>query len=135
MARVFFKLGTYDLTPYLDINGFDINVVEEYQEWKDGNYRIHREVERSRRQGKIAVGFKTESDYNTFLTNLTSQKDTGGTYSNFRGFYNIESWICNAGTATGTQTYRAYVEPIGSAKWDLVNGRQWITQTLSVMEL
>ncbi len=133
--RVFFKFGSYNLTPYLNIQDFDINAVDEYTEWIDGNYNLHRDVSRSRRQGKIVAGFKTEASYNAFLTALSTEKDPGGTYQNFKGFYNVESWVNNAGSATATQTYRAYMTPTGSAKWDLIDGRLWITQELTVTEL
>lgn len=135
MARVFFKFGTYDLTPFLDIQTFSINAIEEYTEWLDGNYELHRDISKRRIQGKITAGFSTEADYNNFLSNFWSQRDPGGTYRNFKGFYNVESWVNNLGSATGTQTYKAYMNPIGAAKWDTTNGRLWITQELEIMEL
>ena len=135
-SRVFFKIGTgnsaYDLTPFLDIQDFSINQEEVYAEWTDGNYNIHRNIMRTQMKGTVTVGFSSSTDYETFLANMETLKTSQG---NFYGFYNVESWVCNMGSASGTQTYRAYITPVGSAKWDLVNGRLWITQELTVLEV
>lgn len=134
--RIFFKIGagsdSYDLTPFVDINNFQINQEDVVQEWTDGNWSIHRGFIRTRISGTVDVGFKTQSDYNTFLTNMESLKTTTGQYY---GSYPVTSFVNNADSGTVEKSYTAYVERVGEATWDLVNGRQWIVQRLKVTEV
>lgn len=134
--RVFFKIGTgdsaYDLTPFIDIQNFALNRERVYQEWTDGSYKLHRIYIRPRITGKLVVGFKTQNEYDTFLSNINSLRTTSGT---FYGSYDVESYVNNSVAAAGTTTYTAYIELVGEAKWDTVNGRQWITQELEVTEV
>lgn len=131
MARVFFKIGTLDLTPFTDIQNISINAVEVADEWEDANHQLHRYVFRTRNQGGVNLAFEHVADYNAFLAAMSSQRVTSGSLVNT---YPVTSWVANAGSATVEAQYNAFVETVGSAKWDVVNGRQLITQELTVRE-
>ena len=133
VSRIFFKIGAdYDLTPYLDIQNFDINQEEVVQEWVDGSYATHRVFLRKRIQGKVRVGFANETDYNNFLSNMASLKTTTGVYY---GSYSVTSFVNNMTSMTVEASYTAYIKFLGTAKWDLINGRQWLVQELEVLEV
>jgi len=132
-SRIFFKIGeSYDLTPFVDINNFQINQEDVVQEWTDGNWSIHRGFIRTRIQGTVRLGFRNTADYNTFLTNMESLKTTTG---NYYGSYSVTSFVNNVGSANVEKSYTAYIKRVGQAQWDTVNGRQWIVQDLEVTEV
>lgn len=131
MARVFFKIGTVDFTSFTNIQDFSINEVEVADTWEDANRRIHKYVFRTRKQGTVTLEFQRAADYNAFLAALVSQKATTGIDANT---YQVTSWVANAVSMTAEVQYTAFIETTGSAKWDLENGHQLITQVLTVTE-
>lgn len=129
MSMSFFVLhktgqADYDLTPFLDVQNYNINAADVLQEWTDANYVIHRAVVRQRRSGTITVGFSRAADYGAFMAALSTYL-TGGAYS-------VTAYVNNAG---GSVTFSAYIDTTGAGKWDLTNGRQWQTVELIVEEL
>lgn len=121
---VFFKIGNTDLTQYVDIQNYDINEESVFEEWQDGNWVTHRVSIRTRKSGTVVLGFKTVSDFNTFVSLLSSQR-------NADGYYSVTAYINNTGA---TATFNAFVDTQNAAKWDLLNNRQWLVQTLTVFE-
>lgn len=130
-ARVFFKIGTVDFTAFTNIQDFSINEVEVADTWEDANRRIHKYIFRTRKQGEVTLEFQKAADYNAFLAAMISQRATTGTDANT---YQVTSWVANSGSMTAEVQYTAYIETMGSAKWDLQNGHQLITQVLTVTE-
>lgn len=124
MSKLFFQIGVKDLTPYEDIQNHDVNKVEIFQSWTDGNWIERRAVIRSRIEGRVTLGFASAEDFQEFTVLLNSQRQADG-------FYYVTVYVQNTGE---TASIEAYVEPQGAAKWDIVNSRQWITQTLTITE-
>ena len=119
---IFFQVGSTDLTQYVDIQNFNVNSAEVYETWTDGNYVEHREISRSRITGKIKLGFKSTTELNDFLTTMSNNR-------NANGYYTITVHVNNLGS---TSTISAFVDQTGAAKWDVHNGRQWLTLTLEI---
>lgn len=121
-AIVFFQVGSTDLTPYVDVQNFDVNSEDVFETWTDGNYVEHREITRSRIIGKIKLGFKDLTDFNNFKSLMSSNR-------NANGYYPIKVYVNNLNS---TETINAFVDAAGAAKWDIVNGKQWLVITLDV---
>lgn len=124
MPSFFFKIGSTDLTPKADIQEYSVNRVDVYDTWTDGNRIEHREVTRTRIEGSIKLGFKSEADLSSFLSLLSGAKTADG-------YWSCGLYLQNAGT---TATANVFLDPVGEAKWDTKNGRAWIVQTLAVRE-
>lgn len=121
---VFFKIGSTDLTDYVDIQNYDINREDEYESWTDANGYEHREVIRKRVSGSIALGFKTAASFASFNALMTSARQTGG-------YYAVTLYVNNTGA---TVTTNAFLDLSSEAKWDLTNSREWHVQTVTVKE-
>lgn len=123
-SMVFFKIGSADLTAYANIQDYNINQVDVYQNWTDGNWIAHREIVRTRIQGTVTLGFKKASDWNAFLTLLQEQR-------NASGFFPVTAYVNNTGSL---ETIDAFLDLAGTGKWDLVNDRFWRVITISVSQ-
>lgn len=66
MERLF-KMGAYDLTEHIVVPTYKVNEQPEYEEWKDANYTVHREIVRTKVQGDFTVNFSSVSEYEEFL--------------------------------------------------------------------
>lgn len=124
MPTIFFKIGTTDVSADVDIQTAALNAVDEFELWTDGNHVEHRVFTRTRISGTIRVGFATAAKLSAFVTLLTAAK-TAGLYAS------VTAYVINTDS---TPTFDAFLDPVGEAKWDTVNGRQWIVLTLSVRE-
>lgn len=126
-ATIFFKIGsssTGDLSVFADIQNYDVNMVDVYQEWTDGNWITHRDIVRTRIQGTVKLGFKTATDWNAFIALLNATRDEAG-------YFPITVWVNNTATS---ETINAFLDMVGSGKWDLVNSRFWRVITISVTQ-
>ena len=123
-AITFFQIGSTDLTPYIDVQNFKVNSEDVYETWTDGNFIEHREITRSRVRGTIKIGFKDRADLTSFLTLLSNNR-------NANGYYPVQIFVNNLNT---TSSINVFMDPVGEAKWDVVNGRQWLVLTLNVRE-
>lgn len=122
MPSVFFKIGATDLTPWLDIQNYEMNRADVYTTWTDGNWVTHRVIARTRISGKVKLGFEKAADFAAFSALMASERTTDG-------YYPVTAYCANTGT---TETFQAYVDTSEADKWDLVGGRQWQVQTLTV---
>lgn len=66
MERLF-KMGVYDLTEHIVVPTYKVNEQPEYEEWKDANYTVHREIVRTKVKGSFSVVFSSLSEYEEFL--------------------------------------------------------------------
>lgn len=121
---VFFKVGTYNVTPYIDIQNFDVNQADVYTSWTDGNGVEHRDITRTCIEGKIKVGFKNATDLAYFKTKLAENRQTGG-------WYPLTAYIQNT---TETVEFNGFLELEAESKFDLVNDRFWKEITVTVKE-
>lgn len=124
MNMMFFKIGSTDLSQYADIQNYNINEVDVFQSWTDGNWIDHRDVVRTRITGTVLLGFKTAASWSAFQTLLSSQR-------NAAGYYPATLYVNNTGT---TETIDAFLDMTNATKWDLVNDRFWRVQTVTVTE-
>lgn len=124
MPTYFFKINTTDLTAYVDIQNHKVNSSPVYETWTDGNYIEHREIVRQKISGKTKLGFETMTDFNAFLALLSSEQ-------NLNGYYPITVYVNNTNTEA---VINAFLELEGEAKWNIVNGRQWIVQTVTITQ-
>ena len=124
MNMMFFKIGSTDLSQYADIQNYNINEVDVFQSWTDGNWIDHRDVVRTRITGTVLLGFKTAASWSAFQTLLASQR-------NAAGYYPVTLYVNNTGT---TETIDAFLDMTNATKWDLVNDRFWRVQTVKVTE-
>ena len=127
MSTIFFKIGSSssgDLSAFADIQNYDVNKTDVYQEWTDGNWIDHREIVRTRIQGTVTLGFKKTSDWNAFVALLNATR-------NAAGYFPITLWVNNTATS---ETIDAFLDLAGSGKWDLVNSRFWRVITISVTQ-
>lgn len=77
MAQLF-KMGEYDLTEHIVVPTYKVNDLPEYEEWKDANYTVHREIARVKAQGSFTVRFSSVSEYEEFLQTVENNTSTDG---------------------------------------------------------
>lgn len=70
---------TYDLTRFIPVPDYNVNAVEEYEEWIDSAYTTHRRLLSSKAQGEFTLKFPSISEYASFMTffNANQDSDTG----------------------------------------------------------
>lgn len=82
-----FKIGSNDYTNnVLNDGNYKVNNVEEYIEWTDANFTIHRDIRRKRVSGTFNMMFRTKASYEAFIAYIASTKTNG---------YNICEIKCN----------------------------------------
>lgn len=122
--NVFFKVGTTDITSYMDYQNYSMNKETLYEPWTDANGVEHRAAYRTKITGEFKVGFKKKTDLDAFITLLASQ-------INSDGYYTVTGYINNTGTDI---TFFAFLETKAESKWDFVNSRVWHELTVTVTE-
>lgn len=70
---------TYDLTRFIPVPEYNVNAVEEYEEWIDSAYTTHRRLLSSKAQGEFTLKFPNITEYESFMTffNANQDDDTG----------------------------------------------------------
>lgn len=119
-----FYIANTDITQFIDIQNYDINRVDVYESWKDGNRREHRNATRTRIEGGFQAGFTNETERGQFLTLLASARQPNG-------YYNVTSSVNNM---SATATYEAFINATAAGKYDELNGREWIVFDVTVEE-
>lgn len=121
---VLFKIGTTDITGWLDSKKYVMNKKPVYEEWTDGNGIEHRVKTRDRISGSIVAGFSSQSDLTTFLTLL-------GNSITADGYFAVTAYVNNTDTS---ETINAFLDYTATAKWDFTNSRQWHVLTIKVTQ-
>lgn len=119
-----FKINATDLTAYEKTSEHNVNRVDVYSTWTDGNWIEHREIARTRITGTVTLTFPRSTDYTSFLALLTSEKDADG-------YYPITVYCSNTGT---TETINAFLDVQGDTKWDLSSPRVWQGVTITIYQ-
>lgn len=91
---------TYDLSKHVPMGTYNVNVLEEYEEWTDSNYDIHRKLLRDRIEGTFDLLFKNIADYEDFLTVLTKAKTTTG-----QNYIEMDAFCTNKGASYNKKFY------------------------------
>ena len=71
--------ATFDLTKHIPVPDYNVNAVEEYEEWTDSAYTTHRRLLSSKAQGDFTLKFHSLAEYESFMTffNANMDEDTG----------------------------------------------------------
>ena len=121
---VLLKIGTSDLTDYIDIQSYNVNNTEEYTEWTDANHVKHRDVLRTRLSGSINLGFRSAAEVTSFLSVLSSNVQAGNYYP-AQVFSNDDNTLHQA---------NIFIEGDAEIKRDLINGRVWHQYAIEITE-
>ena len=70
------SLTTFDLTKHMPMGSYNVNAVEEYDEWTDSNYATHRHLLSSKAQGEFTLKFKSITEYEAFMTFYNANIDS-----------------------------------------------------------
>ena len=123
-TMTFFQIGSTDLSAFADIQNFNINQADVFQDWTDGNWIGHRDVVRQRITGSLQLGFKRSADWTAFLALIAAEKLTAG-------YFPVTVYVNNLGA---TRTINAFLDLQAAAKWDLLNERFWKVVTVTLTE-
>lgn len=104
-----FKISSTDLTKWEDTDQHDVNKIDVFEEWVDGNWNTHRVISRQRVTGSVVLNFAKASEWSAFQTLLSSAR-------NANGYYPITVYCSNTGT---TETINAFLDLAGETKWDV----------------
>lgn len=75
-----FKLNDVDFSDHVVAEGYQVNLKEVYQEWKDGSQKKHKDVVAKKILGKFQMFFETDNELQAFVTALSSCKQLDNTY-------------------------------------------------------
>lgn len=78
MGKILFWVGSKNYTPYINERNYSMRRVELFQEWRDGNFNVHRVHERWQVKGSFTLSFFTEQDYDFFLNDIELAKNADG---------------------------------------------------------
>ena len=73
-----FTMGGLDLSPFIIQGQYQINKVDQYNEWIDAGGNTHRSIYKRRCEGSIKVKFVRVGDYETFIQAYKSARDVNG---------------------------------------------------------
>ena len=117
-----FTIGSTDFTQFEQIDMHQVNRVDVYETWTDANWTDHRVIARTRIGGTVVLSFSRASDYNAFITLLTSAR-------NAEGYYPISVYCSNTGT---TETLNAFLDVTGATAWDVTVPIKHQTVTVTI---
>ena len=96
-----FKINNVDYTSYLRTEEYNVIREDVIETWTDGNRITRGHVLRTRLTGQVKLVFRA-SEYNTFLSNMTSAKNADGTY-------NIYCHVNNDDTSTENVSAKVFM--------------------------
>lgn len=96
---------TYNLSTHIPMGTYSVNMSEEYEEWTDSNYDIHRKLLRNRVEGSFGLKFKNIADYEEFLNALSLAKST--TQQNY---IEVDAFCTNKGTSYNRKVYYEFAQ-------------------------
>ena len=83
----------FNLSRFIPMGTYEVNVSEEFEEWTDSNYDIHRKLLRNRVEGSFGLKFSDITDYERFLTVLSLAKTATG-----QNYIEMDAFATNMGT-------------------------------------
>lgn len=75
-----FSMGGVNYSTHILNNSYKVNEVDEFEEWTDANYVKHRYAGRTKVKGSFEMQFLKKSEYEAFISALSTNRLTGGTY-------------------------------------------------------
>ena len=85
-----FQINGNDYTKYLQDGTYNINQVNIGETWTDANHKKHKD-DILKVQGNFKMAFVNISDFNQFLTDVSS--------SNYSGYYHCNLFVVNLNTS------------------------------------
>lgn len=99
------KISTTDITKFILAGSYDVNRVDEWLKWQDGNGKYHRDKVRGRVEGNFKMKFKTAEEYAGFVSLLNTNENSREKTISIQLFINNEN-------ATRTITAFYEFEPV-----------------------
>lgn len=90
----------YNLSRHIPMGSYNVNILEEFEEWTDSNYDIHRKLLRNRVEGTFDLKFKSVEEYEGFLNVLTAAKATTG-----QNYIEMDAFCTNRGAIYNKKFY------------------------------
>ena len=75
-----FSVGGVNYSAFIVRDSYNVNKVEEFNEWTDANFIKHRYAARQKVKGEFDMQFMKRSDYSAFVANLANTRGLDGTY-------------------------------------------------------
>lgn len=97
--RLFIVDSTMDLTSYIVVPSYKVNLVDGYDDWKDMNKTDHRDTNSRKAQGSFSLQFPTLEEYQAFIIVMKDSKKSNGSYdcsvfcNNTLSCINVEMYI------------------------------------------
>lgn len=103
MKYELFYVGNVDFSDYVNTRKYSINREDVIETWTDANKVVHSTVVRQKVQGNITLLFKNATQYNNFVSVLSSNKTVEGKYS-------IGVHVNNEATTNLVERFDAFIE-------------------------
>ena len=97
--RLFIVAGVMDLTNFIVVPSYQVNLQDGYEEWDDNNKVHHRDINSQKAKGTFQVKFFSVEEYQTFMIVMKDYKKQNGAYdctvfcNNTLTTYNVEMFI------------------------------------------
>ena len=78
--RLFIVAGVMDLTNYIVVPSYQVNLQDGYEEWTDMNKTDHHDICAKKAKGTFSVKFQTLEEFQTFLIVMKDYKKSNGAY-------------------------------------------------------
>lgn len=73
-----FNIAGKDLTRNITVPSYTINQNDVYKQWEDANHIVHRDITRTKIEGKFTMRFSDKDSYYDFLQLVENNKNKGG---------------------------------------------------------
>lgn len=96
---LFIVAGVMDLTNFIVVPSYQVNLQDGYEEWDDNNKVHHRDIVSRKAKGSFQVKFETLEQFQTFMIVMKDYKKQNGAYdcsvycTNMLAPYNTEMFI------------------------------------------
>lgn len=78
--RLFIVAGVMDLTNFIQVPSYQVNLQDGYDEWIDNNKTTHRDIVSKKAKGSFEVKFETLEQFQTFILVMKEYKKQNGSY-------------------------------------------------------
>ena len=97
--RLFIVAQVMDLTNFIVVPSYQVNLLDGYEEWTDNNKVTHRDIVSQKAKGSFQLKFETLEQFQTFMIVMKDYKKKNGAYdctvfcNNRLSTYNTEMFI------------------------------------------
>lgn len=79
-SPLFIVNGTMDLTNFIVVPSYQVNLLDGYEEWTDNNKVTHRDIISKKASGSFSLKFENLDQYQAFLLYMANNKKQNGSY-------------------------------------------------------